>query len=91
MVFDCRHIASRKDRYEVCVLLLSRGARVRETNIMGETAIDCCTGTGDTLNALKLNFNVNQNSENISERTIKILTKYVSLTYFKKKNILQEK
>lgn len=71
----CRHIASRQDQYAVCVLLLSRGAKVEEANANGETAIDCCAAEGDTLNALKLNFKVNQHSQHMLERTAKILTK----------------
>ncbi|XP_014206888.2 histone-lysine N-methyltransferase EHMT2 [Copidosoma floridanum] len=68
------HIASRRDQYSVCVLLLSRGAKIREKNNLKETAIDCCTGVGDTLSVLKLNFKLNQRSENINEKTVKILT-----------------
>jgi ankyrin repeat protein len=75
----CRHIASRQDQYNVSVLLLSRGAKVGEVNTMGETAIDCCSGNGDTMNALQLNFKVNQQSDQMLERTVKILTKYVVL------------
>ncbi|XP_011506175.1 PREDICTED: histone-lysine N-methyltransferase EHMT1 isoform X3 [Ceratosolen solmsi marchali] len=72
------HIASRQDQYNVSILLLSRGAKVGEVNVIGETAIDCCAGNGDTMNALQLNFKVNQQSDQMLERTVKILTNDIS-------------
>ncbi|KAJ8679786.1 hypothetical protein QAD02_015573 [Eretmocerus hayati] len=72
------HIAARQDRYDVAVLLLSRGARIGEVNVSGETALDCCGIGGDTYSALQLNFKVNERSEFMLDRTVKILTNDIS-------------
>ena len=77
LIICYRHIASRQNQYAVSVLLLSRGAKVGKVNAMGETAVDCCRAAGDTMNALRLNYTVNQQSEHMTERTVRILTKYV--------------
>lgn len=81
------HIAARQNRYAVSVLLLARGARITEINVAGETVIDCCLVDGDTMDALKLNAKINQLSDNISEKTLKILTNDISRG--KEKNPIQ--
>lgn len=76
----CSHIASRQDQYAVSVLLLSRGAKIGEVNSIGETAIDCCKAAGNTLNALQLNYKLNQRADKLSERTVRILTKLINVS-----------
>lgn len=73
--FSFRHIAARQDQYAVSVLLLARGAKIGEVNAAGETAVNCCTTDGDTMAALRLNAKVNELSEHMWEKTVKILTK----------------
>jgi len=70
-----RHIAARQDQYAVSVLLLARGAKIGEVNAIGETAVNCCVSDGDTMAALRLNAKVNELSEHMWEKTVKILTK----------------
>jgi len=70
-----RHIAARQDQYAVSVLLLARGAKIGEVNAAGETAVNCCATDGDTMAALRLNAKVNELSEHMWEKTVKILTK----------------
>lgn len=70
-----RHIAARQDQYAVSVLLLARGAKIGEANAAGETAVNCCASDGDTMAALRLNAKVNELSEHMWEKTVKILTK----------------
>ncbi|XP_396833.4 histone-lysine N-methyltransferase EHMT2 isoform X2 [Apis mellifera] len=72
------HIAARQDQYAVSVLLLARGAKIGEVNAAGETAVNCCTNDGDTMSALRLNAKVNELSEHMWEKTIKILTNDIS-------------
>ncbi|KAF3419879.1 hypothetical protein E2986_10424 [Frieseomelitta varia] len=72
------HIAARQDQYAVSVLLLARGAKIGELNAAGETAVNCCTNDGDTMSALRLNAKVNELSEHMWEKTIKILTNDIS-------------
>lgn len=75
-LFVCyRHIAARQDQYAVSVLLLARGAKIGEINAAGETSVNCCTNDGDTMSALRLNAKVNELSEHMWEKTVKILTK----------------
>nr|XP_033326268.1 histone-lysine N-methyltransferase EHMT1 isoform X2 [Megalopta genalis] len=72
------HIAARQDQYAVSVLLLARGAKIGEVNAAGETAVNCCTNDGDTMSALRLNAKVNELSEHMWEKTVKILTNDIS-------------
>ncbi|XP_015608564.1 histone-lysine N-methyltransferase EHMT2 isoform X2 [Cephus cinctus] len=72
------HIAARQDQYAVSVLLLARGAKVGELNAAGETAVNCCPSDGDTMAALRLNAKVNELSEHMWEKTVKILTNDIS-------------
>ncbi|XP_012228658.1 histone-lysine N-methyltransferase EHMT1 isoform X2 [Linepithema humile] len=72
------HIAARQDRYAVSVLLLARGAKIGEVNAAGETAVNCCGTDGDTMAALRLNAKVNELSEHMWEKTVKILTNDIS-------------
>lgn len=72
------HIAARQDQYAVSILLLARGAKVVEVNSAGETAINCCSSDGDTLAALRLNAKVNELSEHMWEKTVKILCNDIS-------------
>ncbi|XP_043464292.1 histone-lysine N-methyltransferase EHMT2 isoform X2 [Leptopilina heterotoma] len=72
------HIAARQDQYAVSILLLARGAKVVEVNSAGETAINCCSADGDTLAALRLNAKVNELSEHMWEKTVKILCNDIS-------------
>ncbi|XP_020288910.1 histone-lysine N-methyltransferase EHMT2 isoform X2 [Pseudomyrmex gracilis] len=72
------HIAARQDQYTVCVLLLARGAKIGELNVAGETAVNCCPADGDTMTALRLNAKVNELSEHMWEKTVKILTNDIS-------------
>ncbi|XP_011347416.1 histone-lysine N-methyltransferase EHMT2 isoform X2 [Ooceraea biroi] len=72
------HIAARQDQYAVSVLLLARGAKIGEVNAAGETAVNCCATDGDTMSALRLNAKVNELSEHMWEKTIKILTNDIS-------------
>ncbi|XP_032672802.1 histone-lysine N-methyltransferase EHMT1 isoform X2 [Odontomachus brunneus] len=72
------HIAARQDRYTVSVLLLARGAKIGEVNAVGETAVNCCTADGDTMTALRLNAKVNELSQHMWEKTVKILTNDIS-------------
>ncbi|EFN60467.1 Histone-lysine N-methyltransferase, H3 lysine-9 specific 5, partial [Camponotus floridanus] len=72
------HIAARQDQYAVSVLLLARGAKIGEVNAAGETAVNCCTTDGDTMAALRLNAKVNELSEHMWEKTVKILTNDIS-------------
>ncbi|XP_051167228.1 histone-lysine N-methyltransferase EHMT2 [Leptopilina boulardi] len=72
------HIAARQDQYAVSILLLARGAKIVEVNSAGETAINCCSSDGDTLAALKLNAKVNELSEHMWEKTVKILCNDIS-------------
>ncbi|XP_043253694.1 histone-lysine N-methyltransferase EHMT1 isoform X1 [Colletes gigas] len=72
------HIAARQDQYAVSVLLLARGAKIGEVNTAGETAVHCCTNDGDTMSALRLNAKVNELSEHMWEKTVKILTNDIS-------------
>ncbi|KAG7196630.1 hypothetical protein KM043_015978 [Ampulex compressa] len=72
------HIAARQDQYAVSVLLLARGAKIGEANAAGETAVNCCTTDGDTMAALRLNAKVNELSEHMWEKTVKILTNDIS-------------
>lgn len=44
-------------------------------NAAGETAVNCCASDGDTMAALRLNAKVNELSEHMWEKTVKILTK----------------
>ncbi|XP_011879624.1 PREDICTED: histone-lysine N-methyltransferase EHMT1 isoform X2 [Vollenhovia emeryi] len=72
------HIAARQDQYAVSVLLLARGAKIGEANAAGETAVNCCATDGDTMAALRLNAKVNELSEHMWEKTVKILTNDIS-------------
>ncbi|XP_076756213.1 histone-lysine N-methyltransferase G9a [Xylocopa sonorina] len=72
------HIAARQDQYAVSILLLARGAKIGEINAAGETAVNCCTNDGDTMSALRLNAKVNELSEHMWEKTVKILTNDIS-------------
>lgn len=72
------HIAARQDQYAVSVLLLARGAKIGEVNVAGETAVNCCVSDGDTMAALRLNAKVNELSEHMWEKTVKILTNDIS-------------
>ncbi|XP_071560297.1 histone-lysine N-methyltransferase EHMT2 [Temnothorax nylanderi] len=72
------HIAARQDQYAVSVLLLARGAKIGEVNAAGETAVNCCALDGDTMAALRLNAKVNELSEHMWEKTVKILTNDIS-------------
>ncbi|XP_034182340.1 histone-lysine N-methyltransferase G9a [Osmia lignaria lignaria] len=72
------HIAARQDQYAVSILLLARGAKIGEVNAAGETAVNCCTNDGDTMSALRLNAKVNELSEHMWEKTVKILTNDIS-------------
>ncbi|XP_066586764.1 histone-lysine N-methyltransferase EHMT1 isoform X2 [Prorops nasuta] len=72
------HIAARQDQYAVSVLLLARGAKIGEVNAAGETAINCCTNEGDTMSALRLNAKINELSEHMWEKTVKVLTNDIS-------------
>ncbi|XP_036142402.1 histone-lysine N-methyltransferase EHMT2 isoform X2 [Monomorium pharaonis] len=72
------HIAARQDQYAVSVLLLARGAKIGEVNAAGETAVNCCASDGDTMAALRLNAKVNELSEHMWEKTVKILTNDIS-------------
>lgn len=72
------HIAARQDQYAVSVLLLARGAKIGEVNAAGETAVNCCSMDGDTMAALRLNAKVNELSEHMWEKTVKILTNDIS-------------
>lgn len=72
------HIAARQDQYAVSVLLLARGAKIGELNAAGESAVNCCTTDGDTMSALRLNAKVNELSEHMWEKTVKILTNDIS-------------
>lgn len=90
VLFFFRHIAARQDQYAVSILLLARGAKIGEVNVVGETAVNCCPSDGDTMAALRLNAKVNELSEHMWERTVKILTKFVILLTIKIIKLLRE-